>query len=93
MPIFAGRGFFLALPVAGHAGAPPIHYAAGLGPGQAPWRVIWTSKVARADFLARNRVPPRRAEKDHGNPTRYSCFFYFRSAAVSALPHHLQKAL
>lgn len=36
----AGRGSFLALPVARHVGAPSVHYDEDLGPGRAPRRVL-----------------------------------------------------
>ena len=39
------RASFLALPTAGHAGEPSVHHGARLGPGRAPWRVLWAFKV------------------------------------------------
>ena len=56
-------GPFLALPVAGHKGAPPVHDGARLGPRRAPWSVLWASKVARARSFSRDCVPPRRVER------------------------------
>ena len=40
--LFSGNrhGYFLALSAAGHAGIPPVHHGARLGPGRAPWRVF-----------------------------------------------------
>ena len=43
-----GRGSFPALSAVRYAGGPHVHYGASLGPGRAPWRVLWTFKVARA---------------------------------------------
>ena len=36
----SGRGSFLALSAARHAGGLRVHYSASLGPGQAPWCVL-----------------------------------------------------
>lgn len=38
---------FLAVPVAGRARAPPLHYGTLFGLGQAPWRVLWVSELVR----------------------------------------------
>ena len=47
--LFSGvRGFFLALSAAGHAWGPAVHHGASLGPGRAPWRVVWAFKVAKS---------------------------------------------
>ena len=35
------------------AGGPRAHYGATLGPGRAPWRVLWAFKVARAGSFSR----------------------------------------
>ena len=44
-----GRGSFLALSAAGHAGGPPpVHPGATVGRCQAPWRVLWVFKVAKS---------------------------------------------
>ena len=43
-----GLGSFLALPAAGHAGGPPVHDGASVGPGWAPCRVLWAFKVAKS---------------------------------------------
>ena len=44
--LFLGaRGYFLARLAAGHAEGPSVHHGAGLGPGRAPWRVLWAFKV------------------------------------------------
>ena len=46
--LFSGaRGFFRALSAAGHAGGPPVHQGASLGPGRAPWRALWAFQVAK----------------------------------------------
>ena len=42
------RGCFLALSAAGHAGGPPVHHGASLGPVRAPWRVLWAFKVTES---------------------------------------------
>ena len=36
----SGRGSFLMLSAEGHAGGPPVHHGASVGPGRAPWRVL-----------------------------------------------------
>ena len=61
MPCSAGRGCFLVLPVAGRAGAPPVHYGGFFDPGRAPWRVLWVAKVARAGSFW-NAEPRRTTE-------------------------------
>lgn len=45
--IFSGRGAFPALLTAERARDPRVHYGASLGPGRAPWHVVWAFKVAR----------------------------------------------
>ena len=46
---FSGaRGSFIALSAAGHAGGPPVNHGASVGPGQAPWRVLWAFNVAKS---------------------------------------------
>ena len=56
--LFSGaRGSFLALSAAGHAGGPPAHHCASLGPGWAPWRVLWAFKVAKSGKKARGCFP------------------------------------
>lgn len=64
--------FFSALPAVGHAGAPPVHYGARMGPGQAP-----LSEEALFQGIASRPVGLRRVTE-----TRYSAFRYF------ALLHH-----
>ena len=64
----SGRGSFLALSAAGNRG-PPVHHGASLGPGPAPWRVLWAFEVVLCTkltlfpeyktFLFRPRVFPR----------------------------------
>ena len=46
--VSSGRGSFLALSAAGHAGDPPVHHGASVGPGRVPWRVLWALKVAKS---------------------------------------------
>ena len=36
--------FFLALSAAEHAGGPPVHHRASVGPGRAPWRALLAFK-------------------------------------------------
>ena len=48
MPCSAGRGSFLALSAAGHAGGPRVHHGANVGPGRTLWRALWAFKVARS---------------------------------------------
>ena len=50
LTLFSGdRGYFLALSAAAHAGGSSVHHGASLGPGRAPWRVLWAFKVATSD--------------------------------------------
>ena len=44
----SGRESFLTLSAAGHAGGPPVHHSASVGPGQAQWRLLWGFKVAKS---------------------------------------------
>lgn len=81
MLFFTGRGPFLAPLVEGHAEAPRAHYGARSSPGRSPWRALWTSKVARADFFSRGYVPPRQISQDLGKTT---IPIFFLSAAVFA---------
>ena len=48
MPCSAGRGSFLTLSAAAHAGGSGVHYDASVGPGRAPRRALWVFKVARS---------------------------------------------
>ena len=54
--------------VCGHAGETPVYHGASLGPGRAPWRVLWTFKVAKS---GNHGVAFRgaRAEQGNGKPT------------------------
>ena len=57
----AGRRYFLALPAAGHAKNPPVHYDPRLSPGRAlPYSVLQVAKSAHDCSLSRDRVSPRR---------------------------------
>lgn len=42
----SGRGYFLALSAVGHAVGPLVH-GASVGPGRAPWCVLWAFKVGK----------------------------------------------
>ena len=42
----SGRGSFLVLSAPWHAGSPPEHKGANVGPGRRPWHVLWGFKVA-----------------------------------------------
>ena len=44
----SGRGSFLALSAAGHAGDLPVYNGASVGSGRAPWRVLWAFKVEKS---------------------------------------------
>ena len=44
----SGRRSCLALSAAGHAGDPPVHHGASMGPDRAPCRVLWAFKVAKS---------------------------------------------
>ena len=44
----SGRASFLALSAAGHAGDPRVHHGASVGPGRAPWRVLWVVKAGKS---------------------------------------------
>ena len=44
----SGLGSLLALSTAGHARDPRVHHGARVGPGRAPWRVLWAFKVAKS---------------------------------------------
>ena len=70
---------FLALSGAGYAGGPPVHHGASVGPGRAPWRVLWAIKVAKVPTgsLSAELEPTRPVE----TPKRFF-FFQFRSAAA-----------
>ena len=59
---FSGSGRLLALLAAGRARGARVHYGASLGPGRAPWRVLWEFKVASWPFFTRSLLfaTPRR---------------------------------
>ena len=80
--LFSGaRGFFRALSAAGHAGGPPVHQGASLGPGRAPWRALWASQVAKFGKYSRGTFRGAKAEQDNGKPT---CQLFY-STVVKAL--------
>ena len=68
---------FLALSGAGYAGGPPVHHGASVGPGRAPWRVLWAIKVAKVPTgsLSAELEPTRPVE----TPKR---FFFFNFALL-----------
>ena len=43
----SGRGSALVLSAPGHAGSPPEHQGASVGPSRGPWHVLWGFKVAK----------------------------------------------
>ena len=52
---------FLALSAAGPAGGTPVHHGASVGPGRAPWRVLWAFKefkVTKSGKEPWDRVSP-----------------------------------
>ena len=61
----SGRESFLVLSSLGHAGSPPEHHAASVGPGRGPWHVLWGFKVASNHVEA---FRARRAIQAHANP-------------------------
>ena len=40
-----------------HAGGPPAHHGASVGPGRAPWRVLWAFEVEKSGKQPRDRFP------------------------------------
>ena len=55
----SGRGCFLVLSAPWHAGSPPEHQGASVGPGRRPWHVLWGFEVARPHgeaFRARRAI-------------------------------------
>ena len=81
---------------------PRVYYGAGSGPGRAPWRVLWASKVAQAGSFSRDCVPPRSAKAGPWKPQNvtFSFLFFlfepfvfvFRSGALSEVPQQRSKA-
>ena len=65
----SGRGSFLALSVAGHAGNPRSFYSASLGPNRASWSVLWAFIVARSWLFSRGRSPPSQSQPERWKPT------------------------
>ena len=61
----SGRGPFLVLSALGHAGSPPEHHGANVGPDRGPWHVLWGFKVASNH---REAFRARRAIQAHSNP-------------------------
>ena len=78
-----GGGSFLVLSAARHASGPPLHDGASVGPGRAPWRVLWGLKVTKYLGMASNHgvaFRRARAEQDNGKST----YQRFCSTAVEA---------
>ena len=53
----SGRGSFLALSAAGHAGSPPVHDGASVGPGRVPRRMLWAFEAPKSGKQPRGRFP------------------------------------
>ena len=53
----SGRGSFLALLAAEHAGGPRVHHGPRVGPGRAPWRVLWVFEVTKSGMSSRVCFP------------------------------------
>ena len=71
------RGSFLAIPAAGHAGGPHVHYGASLNPGRAPWCVLWAFKsgnLARKHGVALRRATSRARQEMENAHTRQLLF-------------------
>ena len=79
--LFSGaRGSFVALPAAGHEGDQPVHHGASLGPGRAPWRVLWAFKDAKSGKYHGAAFRGARAKQCNEKPT----YELFCSTAVKA---------
>ena len=77
-----GRGFFLALSAAGHAGATPVHHGAKFWPRLGfRGRMLWAFNVEIWQVNHGVAFRGARAEQDNGNPTRH----LFCSTAAKAL--------
>ena len=63
----SGRGPFLVLSAPWHAGSPPEHHGASVGPGRRPWHVLWGFKLASP--LEKGFRAPR-AIQAHANPRK-----------------------
>ena len=79
--LFSGaRGSFVALSAAGHEGDQPVHHGASLGPGRAPWRVLWAFKDAKSGKYHGAAFRGARAKQCNEKPT----YELFCSTAVKA---------
>ena len=56
--ILRPRVFFLALSAAGHAGGSRVNHGESVGPGRAPWRMLWALKVAKSGDQLPGGLPP-----------------------------------
>ena len=82
--LFTGaHGFSLALSPAGHAGGPPVHHGASLGPRQDPWRVLWAFNSQTLASHHGVAFREARAEQEQGNVKLTSQLF-----ALTALTSH-----
>ena len=63
----SGRRSFLVLSAPGHAGSPPEHHGASVGPGRGPRHVLWGFKVSSHHGEA---FRARRAIQVHPNPCK-----------------------
>ena len=59
------RGSFLALSAAGHAGGPPVHHVASLGPGRAAWAFRVTKSGKITGLLSAELEPTKTMENAH----------------------------
>ena len=50
--------------------SPRVHYVASLGPGRAPWCVLWALKVTSSWLLSRDRFPST-SQAGQRKPTQY----------------------
>ena len=63
----SGRGYFLALPAAGHAGGPACALGASLGPGRAPFGAR-SGRSKRTGQYSRDRFQPSQSLARHWKP-------------------------
>ena len=71
--------FFLVLSTPGHAGSPPEHHGASVGPGRGPWHGLWGFKVASHHGEV---LRARRATQAHANPRTWYRLKKFPTAQV-----------
>ena len=73
----APLGHFSRSRLRGTQGGPPVHHGASLGPGRAPWRVLWAFQVAKSG-KCNHGVAFRgaRADQDNGKPIMSAVFIH-----------------